>query len=141
MCDNGPSAYTCHQPRKIWHKIWALYNVETNYAWSLQMYTGKDTNCKPKKKIKDTTLSWNLRKMWKNTLVLFPMNWALVGTVWKNKTLLPAKILQLKSKPESYAHFLFDSEDKTTLVEYMPQKMNKLFCLARYIMTINKNKL
>lgn len=41
--------YIPSKPGKYGIQIWALCDVETNYAWSLQVYTGKDRNCKPEK--------------------------------------------------------------------------------------------
>lgn len=135
--------YIPSKPGKYGIKIWALCDVETNYAWSLQVYTGKDRNCKPEKDqgrrvvldlIKDlkghNVTCDNFFTSHELGIELLKRSITMVGTVRKNKTFLPEKILQLKNKPENYAHFLFDNENKTTLVGYVPKKNRSVFLLS-----------
>lgn len=41
--------YITSKPAKYGIKIWALCDSSSNYAWSLQVYTGRDRNCAPEK--------------------------------------------------------------------------------------------
>lgn len=60
-----------------------------------------------------------------------------VGTVRKNKTFLPPKVLRMTRKPVYSSEFVFDNTNKFTLVSYVPNKNR--FVLLLSSAHLNKN--
>lgn len=61
----------------------------------------------------------------------------LLGTVRKNKTFVPLKLLNVKSKPANYSEFLFDHLMPATMVTYKPKKNRLVLLLSTKHMTNN----
>ena len=128
--------YIPSKPGKYGIKIWALCDAESNYAWSLQVYIGRDRNCGPEKEqgrrvvmdlVKDlkgrNVTCDNFFTSHELGIELLKKKLTMVGTVRKNKTFLPPKIKDLKGKPEKFSQFLFDHKNNTTIVSYVPKKI------------------
>lgn len=135
--------YIPSKPGKYGIKIWALCDSQTSFAWSLQVYIGKDRNCKPEKEqgrrvvldlVKDiqgrNITCDNFFTSHELGIELLKRKITLVGTVRKNKTFLPVEITKLKNKPENYSHFFFDNKNKTTIVGYVPKKNRAVYLLS-----------
>lgn len=131
------------KPGKYGLKIWALCDSDTNYAWSMQVYTGKDRNCQPEKNqgrrvvldlVKDlkgrNVTCDNFFTSHELGIELLQKKLTVVGTVRKNKTFLPPKFTDLKGKPQHYSQFLFDVTNKTTIVSYVPKKNRSVILLS-----------
>lgn len=52
-----------------------------------------------------------------------------LGTVRKNKLFVPLKLLDTKKKPATYSEFLFDNQNKISMVAYVP-KRNRVVLLS-----------
>ncbi|XP_029900730.1 piggyBac transposable element-derived protein 4-like [Myripristis murdjan] len=101
--------YMPSKPGKYGIKIWAACDARTSYAWNLQIYTGKDASGIPEKK--------------QGKRVVLDM-----ATGLKNKTELPAEMLEMKDRDPLSSKFVFT--DTTTLVSYCPRKGRNVMLMS-----------
>ncbi|XP_070710531.1 piggyBac transposable element-derived protein 4-like [Pempheris klunzingeri] len=134
--------YMPSKPGKYGLKIWALSDVQTSYAWRLQVYTGKS----------DTTTRREINQGMRVVLELtdeleghtvttdnfftsFPLaeelqkrRMALLGTLRSNKPELPPQLLNIKHREVLSSVFGF-SHNKTA-VSYVPKKGKNVLLLS-----------
>lgn len=135
--------YIPSKPAKYGIKIWALCDSNTNYAWSMQVYTGRNRNCVPEKNqgmrvvlelaegLKGRNITCdNFFTTYDLAVELLKKKMTIVGTVRKNKVFLPPHILDMRKKPAFYSEFLFEHKNKVTLVAYVPKKYRCVYLIS-----------
>lgn len=133
--------YIPSKPAKYGLKIWACCDSINAYTWNTQVYIGKAPNTTPevnlgKRVVLDLTDGLKGRIVTADNfftshdlvLELARRQLSFIGTVRKNKRFVPPKLLDMKKKPTNYSEFLFDNENKISMVSYVPKK-NKFVLL------------
>lgn len=133
--------YISSKPAKYGIKVWACCEADTAYVWRTQVCTGKPRNGKPEtnqgmRVVLEMTEGLKGRRVTadnfftSNDLVttLQKRQLTYLGTIRKNKTFLPPKTLDMKKKPPGYSQFVFDNENKISIVSHVPKK-NRLVLL------------
>lgn len=129
------------KPAKYGLKIWALCDVETAYAWRLQMYTGRSESKKREVSqgmqvvldltdgLKGHTVTTD------NFFTSFPLaeelrkrKMALVGTLRINKPELPPQLLNIRHREVMSSVFAFSRN--TALVSYVPKRSKNVLLLS-----------
>ncbi|XP_031583572.2 piggyBac transposable element-derived protein 4-like [Oreochromis aureus] len=129
------------KPAKYGLKIWALCDVQTSYAWRLQIYTGKSASAKREvsqgmQVVLDLTdgLKGHTVTM-DNFFTSFPLaeelrkrKMALVGTLRINKPELPPQLLNIQHREVMSSVFAFSRN--AALVSYVPKKSRNVLLLS-----------
>lgn len=127
--------YIPSKPHKYGIKIWCLCDASTYYAWNLEVYTGRDRNCKAEvNQGQRVALTLNNQLSCRNittdnfftsrqlALELKKKQNKLIGTIRKNRKEIPPLLLQMKNKPVYHSEFVFDHDLRSTLVSNVPKK-------------------
>ncbi|XP_049316471.1 piggyBac transposable element-derived protein 4-like isoform X1 [Bactrocera dorsalis] len=133
------------KPAKYGLKFWLSVDSKSGYVWKIQPYLGKPRNAKPEKNqgervaldLTDDLKGQNITadnffSTFELVKKLHERKLTYVGTVRKNKTFIPPKLLTVKNLPLYKSTFAFN--DIATLVSYISHK-NKATIL---ISTIHK---
>lgn len=133
--------YIPKKPAKYGIKLWALCDSTSYYAWNMQVYTGRDRNCRPEvNKGQRVVLDLVDNLVGRNVtcdnfftshslaVELKKRRLTLLGTVRKNKKFLPPYIIDMKGQPPTTSRFVFDHNLNATIVSYVPKK-NRLVLL------------
>lgn len=133
--------YIPNKPAKYGIKIWACCDSVNAFTWNTQVYIGKAPNTTPeinqgKRVVLELTDGLKGRIVTADNFFtshdlvveLSRRHLSFIGTVRKNKTFVPPKLLDMKKKPTNYSEFLFDNENKLSMVSYVPKK-NKFVLL------------
>lgn len=121
------------KPAKYGLKFWLLVDSKSGYVWKIQPYLGKVPNSAPEKNqgeriVLDLTIGLkgqnitgdNFFSSFDLVKKLRERNLTYVGTVRKNKTFIPPKLLIVKKIPLYQSTFAFN--DLATLVSYISHK-------------------
>uniref|UniRef100_A0AAZ1Y4A3 PiggyBac transposable element-derived protein domain-containing protein n=1 Tax=Oreochromis aureus TaxID=47969 RepID=A0AAZ1Y4A3_OREAU len=132
--------YIPTKPAKYGLKIWAVCDVETSYAWRLQVYTGKagdraEVNQGMRVALELTEgLQGNVVTC-DNFFTSFALaeellrrKLALVGTIRKNKPELPPRLLQTRGTAVFSSAFAFTLTH--TLVSYVPRRGKNVLLMS-----------
>uniref|UniRef100_A0A669F538 PiggyBac transposable element-derived protein domain-containing protein n=1 Tax=Oreochromis niloticus TaxID=8128 RepID=A0A669F538_ORENI len=132
--------YIPTKPAKYGLKIWAVCDVETSYAWRLQVYTGKagdraEVNQGMRVALELTQgLQGNVVTC-DNFFTSFALaeellrrKLALVGTIRKNKPELPPRLLQTRGRAVFSSAFAFTLTH--TLVSYVPRRGKNVLLMS-----------
>lgn len=135
--------YIPSKPDRYGIKIWALCDSETSYAWNMQVYTGKDRNCRPEvnqgqRVVLDMVAGLENRNVTTDNFFtsytlaaeLKRRRLSLLGTLRKNRNFVPAKLLNVKSEPANFSDFVFDHSMPATMVTYKPKKNRFVLLLS-----------
>lgn len=136
--------YMPSKPAKYGIKIWALCDSKTNYAYNLQIYTGKQTGEASEKNqgqrvvldlVKDlkgrNITCDNFFTNYNLAMELLKKKNTIVGTVRANKTFLPQFTKQeIRQRPVLSSHFYYS--DQVTLVQYVPKKYRLVNVLSTF---------
>lgn len=127
--------YIPSKPHKYGIKIWCLCDASTYYAWNLEVYTGRDRNCKAEvNQGQRVVLTLSNQLSCRNittdnfftsrqlALELKKKQNKLIGTIRKNRKEIPPLLLQMKNKPVYHSEFVFDHDLRSTMVSYVPKK-------------------
>lgn len=138
--------YMPSKPAKYGLKFWLSVDSKTGYVWKIQPYLGKAKNAKPEQNqgqrvvleltegLKGHNITAdNFFSTFELTKKLLEKKLTYVGTVRKNKTFIPPKLLDVKKLPLYTSTFAFCAIG--TLVSYVSHK-NKATIL---ISTMHKN--
>ncbi|XP_051574823.1 piggyBac transposable element-derived protein 4-like [Myxocyprinus asiaticus] len=133
--------YIPSKPAKYVIKIWAAYEAQTNYAWNMQMYTGKSPGEAPVKNqgmrvVLDMAEGLNGHNI---TCDIFFTSYALgeellkkkvtmLGTVRKNKPALPSELLAMKNRKVKPSVFAFTG--RATVISYCPKKGKNVLLMS-----------
>lgn len=132
--------YMPKKPAKYGIKIWATCDVNTSYAWKLQVYTGK-ANGKPEvnqgmrvvlemtEGLKGHTVTCdNFFTSFALAEELLKRKLALVGTIRQNKPEIPSRLLKARERAVCSSTFAFT--DTQTLVSYIPRRGKNVLLLS-----------
>ncbi len=133
--------YMPSKPGKYGLKIWALCDVQTSYAWRLQVYLGRSASA-PIERNQGMHIVLELTDELQghtvttdNFFTSFPLaeelqkrRMALVGTLRSKEPELPLKLLNIKHKEVLSSVFAF-MHNKTT-VPYVPKKRRNVLVLS-----------
>ncbi len=133
--------YIPSKPKKYGIKIWVLCDVETKYAWRMQIYTGKCVDSprevnQGKRVVLDmvrglkghTVTCDNFFTSYELGKELLKRHMAMVGTVRKNSAELPLQLLQCKQRMMQTSVFAFT--ETHTAVSYVPKKGKNVLLLS-----------
>nr|XP_061799518.1 piggyBac transposable element-derived protein 4-like [Nerophis lumbriciformis] len=133
--------YIPSKPAKYGLKIWALCDVNTAYAWKLDVYTGKPPGGQREKNLAMQVVLGLCDSLEGHTLTtdnfftsftladeLKKKKMSLVGTLRKNKAEIPLQLLQLQDRALLSSLFAF-TKDKC-LVSYYPKKGKNVLVLS-----------
>lgn len=142
--------YIPSKPAKYGIKIWTACDSASFYAWNMQIYTGRDRNCKPEvnqgqRVVLELTTGLsgqnitcdNFFTTYQLGVELKKRNMTLLGTVRKNKKFIPPYIMDMKREPVASSRFVFDHSLGATMVSYVPKK-NRLVLLFSTMHSDNK---
>lgn len=142
--------YISSKPAKYGIKVWACCDSENAYTWKTQVYIGKPPNGKPevnqgKRVVLEMTDGLKGRRVTADNfftsydlvIELQKRQLSYLGTIRKNKTFLPPLLLDLKKKPVGYSQFVFDNENKISIVSHVPKKNRVVLLMSSDHM--NKN--
>lgn len=109
----------------------------------MQVYTGKDRNCRPEvnqgqRVVLDLVGGLENRNVTTDNFFtsytlaaeLKRRRLSLLGTVRKNRNFVPAKLLNVNSKPANFSDFVFDHSMPATMVTYKPKKNRFVLLLS-----------
>uniref|UniRef100_A0AAX7VMN6 PiggyBac transposable element-derived protein domain-containing protein n=1 Tax=Astatotilapia calliptera TaxID=8154 RepID=A0AAX7VMN6_ASTCA len=133
--------YMPSKPSKYGLKIWALCDVQTSYAWRLQVYTGKSASA-------NREINQGMRVVLElteglqghtvttdNFFTSFPLaeelrkrRMALVGTLRLNKPELPPQLLNIREREVLSSVFAFSRN--RAVVSYLPKKRKNVVVLS-----------
>lgn len=141
--------YIPSKPGRYGIKIWALCDSQSFYAYNMQVYTGRNPNCRPeinqgKRVVLDLTEGSRGRNVtcdnfftsYDLAVELKKRDMTIVGTIRKNRKELPPLMINMKKKPVYHSEFVFDHTRKVTLVSYVPQTNRFVTLLS----TVHKTK-
>ncbi|XP_039467124.1 piggyBac transposable element-derived protein 4-like [Oreochromis aureus] len=133
--------YMPKKPAKYGLKVWAVCDVETSYAWRLQLYTGKaaagrtETNQGMRVVLELMEGLQGHSVTCDNFFTSFPLSEellrrknTLVGTIRKNKPELPPELLQTRGREVFSSVFAFTSTH--TAVSYVPRRGRNVLLLS-----------
>ncbi|XP_063324172.1 piggyBac transposable element-derived protein 4-like [Pelmatolapia mariae] len=133
--------YMPKKPGRYGLKVWAVCDVETSYAWRLQLYTGKaaagraETNQGMRVVLELTEGLQGHSVTCDNFFTYFPLSEellrrknTLVGTIRKNKPELPPELLQTRGREVFSSVFAFTSTH--TAVSYVPRRGKNVLLLS-----------
>lgn len=133
--------YMPKKPAKYGLKVWAVCDVETSYAWRLQLYTGKaageraEINQGMRVVLELTEGLQGHNVTCDNFFTSFPLSEellrqknTLVGTIRKNKPELPPQLLQTKGRGVFSSVFTFTMTH--TAVSYVPRRGRNVLPLS-----------
>lgn len=137
--------YMPSKPAKYGIKFWVLCDSVTNFAWNLQVYTGKSTPDAAPEKNQGQRVVLDLIKDLKGrnltcdsffttydlALELLKRKNTIVGTVRSNKTFLPKSTKQELRKRSVFSSMFFFN-DKISLVQYVPKKYKTVNVLSTF---------
>ncbi|XP_019135160.2 piggyBac transposable element-derived protein 4-like [Larimichthys crocea] len=128
--------YIPSKPAKYGLKVWVLCDVETSYAWKMQVYTGRspgamrEVNQGMRVALEMTEGLEGHTVTVDNFFTSFPLaeelhKWkmTLVGTLRKNKPELPPQLLQTRLRPVVFSR-------TQTAVSYIPKKGKNVVLLS-----------
>lgn len=132
--------YIPTKPARYSLKIWAVCDVETSYAWRLQIYTGKAGD-RPEVN-QGMRVALELTEGLQGNVVtcanfftsfalaeeLLKRKVALVGTIRKNKPELPPRLLQTSGRAVLSSAFAFTPTH--TLVSYVPRRGKNVLLMS-----------
>uniref|UniRef100_A0AAX7T8F5 PiggyBac transposable element-derived protein domain-containing protein n=1 Tax=Astatotilapia calliptera TaxID=8154 RepID=A0AAX7T8F5_ASTCA len=133
--------YMPKKPGRYGLKVWAVCDVETSYAWRLQLYTGKaatgraETNQGMRVVLELTEGLQGHSVTCDNFFTSYPLSVellrrtnTLVGTIRKNKPELPPELLQTRGRGVFSSVFAFTSTH--TAVSYVPRRGKNVLLLS-----------
>lgn len=142
--------YIPSKPARYGIKIWAACDSDNAYIWNTDVYTGRAPNTRPevnqgKRVVLQLTenlqgrlvVTDNFFTSHELAVELLRRGMTLLGTVRKNKTFVPLKLLDMKKKPPTYSEFLFDNQNKISMVSYVPKKNRFVLLLSSAHMSRN----
>lgn len=137
----GFRQYLPKKPAKYGIKIWATCDVETSYAWKMQIYTGKPAGSPPevnqgKRVVLDMTEGLQGKTVTCDSFFtsyalaeeLLKKKMTLVGAIRKNKPELPPQLLQTKQRAPRSSLFAFTKTH--TLVSYIAKRRRNVLLLS-----------
>lgn len=127
--------YLPKKPTRYGIKVWALCDCTTSFVWKTDVYTGRAPNTKAetnqgKRVVLQLTeglkghqvIADNFFSNYDLVVELSKRQLSFLGTVRKNKTFIPPKLLDVKKKPVHHSEFVFDNQNKISMVSYIPKK-------------------
>uniref|UniRef100_UPI003AB0FFAC piggyBac transposable element-derived protein 4-like n=1 Tax=Centroberyx gerrardi TaxID=166262 RepID=UPI003AB0FFAC len=132
--------YMPSKPAKYGIKIWVTCDVNTSYAWKMQIYTGKAADSPEVNQGKRVVLDMT-EGLRGNTVTcdnfftsyalaeeLLRRKMAVVGTIRKTKPELPPQLLQTRQRAPQSSLFAFTKTH--TLVSYIPRRGKNVLLLS-----------
>lgn len=127
--------YIPSKPHRYGIKVWCVCDSETFYVYEMEIYLGKEPNTRlevnqGERMVLQLTEGLQGRNVTCDNFFtshslavkLLLRKMPLVGTIRKNRNELPPVLLQMKRKPVHHSEFIFDHNNKITLVSYVPKK-------------------
>lgn len=137
--------YIPNKPYRYGIKLWIVCDSETAYAYNMEIYTGRDRNCHPEVKQgqrvvlqlteglegRNVTCD-NFFTSHELAIELKKRKMSIVGTIRKNRKEIPPVLVDMKKKPIHHSEFVFDLQNKITMVSYVPAKGRYVTLLSSY---------
>ncbi|KAJ8333447.1 hypothetical protein SKAU_G00414550 [Synaphobranchus kaupii] len=135
--------YIPNKPAKHGIKIWVVCDVATSYAWTMQVYTGKQEGARPEvnqgrrvvlelteelQGYGHTVTCDNFFTSYALVEELLKRKMALVGTIRRNKPELPPNLLQTRQRAILSSVFTFTKSH--TAVSYVPKRGKNVLLLS-----------
>ncbi|KRZ12308.1 PiggyBac transposable element-derived protein 4 [Trichinella zimbabwensis] len=117
--------YMPKKPAKYGIKVWTLCDAKTSYAWNMQIYTGKHASAGLKG---NNVTCDNFFTSHELAVQLLKKKLTILGTIKKNKPVLPQELLEVGGRAVHSSKFVFT--EQCTAVSYIPKKHRMVLVLS-----------